>query len=129
MTLDPGEGVFVRIPPGSGAVTITFVGEVRQGDLSHSIPPGFSVQSSEVPQAGPVDSLLGFPSADANGITVFKFDSVAQTYKTDAYLFGAWGGDSGGATPEIAVGEAFFVKNPLATALTWARSFSVNTSN
>jgi hypothetical protein len=117
MTLNPGEGAFVLNPAGAGAVTVTFVGEVRQGDLSHAIPAGFSIQSSEVPQSGQLDTELGFPVD--NGTTVYRFNNGSGQYDISSYLFGSWN------TPPVPnVGESFFVNAP--AAATWSRSFSVN---
>jgi hypothetical protein len=121
MTFDPGEGAFVLNPAGAGTVTVTFVGEVSQGDLSHAVPAGFSVQSSEVPQSGQLDTELGLPVA--NGTVVYRYDNAAGLYVSSSFLFGSW-------TPTIPVpevGEAFFLSAPAAAS--WTRTFSVNTTN
>lgn len=126
MTLNPGEGVFFN-NPGTTTLRLTFVGEVMQGTganaLNNPIPAGFSIKSSQVPQAGKLDGTaageLGFPVAE--GDTVYKFNRTTQNYSTHSFLFGSWGGDG---VPMIDVGESFFVNK--AAAATWTRSFSVN---
>jgi hypothetical protein len=116
MTLVPGEGAFVLIPAG-GASTVTFVGEVSQGSLSHAVPAGFSIQSSEVPQSGQLDTILGFPATD--GDVVYRFSNATGNYAISAFDFGDWDN-----APVPAVGESFFVNKVAATD--WTRSFSVN---
>jgi hypothetical protein len=117
MTLVPGEGVFVSA---LGPATVTFVGEVMQGTgankLSNPIPQGFSIRSSQVPQAGTA-TALGFPAAE--GDQVFIFNEATQAYKTSNYSFGAWDTD-----PTFEVGEAAFVRTDVAKP--WTREFSVN---
>jgi hypothetical protein len=122
-TVVPGEGVFIKNPTAT-AFTITFVGEVSQNPaagtpLSHAIPKGLSVQSSEVPQAGTADSLGLVGKADD---ALYQFNTTTQAYATYSYDgdVGAWG-------PPLAslkVGEAFFYKSVLGG--TWTRDFNVN---
>src|SRR5207249_175718 len=59
ITLNPGEGMFVR--NNSGPFTNTFVGEVKQGNLSTPLPAGLSIVASQVPQQGKVSTDLSFP--------------------------------------------------------------------
>jgi hypothetical protein len=114
-TVTPGEGVFVKIPAGAGNKVITFVGEVPQGKLDITIPKGFSIISSKVPQAGTATSL-GFPATE--GDQVYVYDEAAQKYVTSSYEFGAWDKD-----PQIDVGDAFFVRTE--AAKTWTRTFNI----
>ena len=112
----PGEGFFV-LNSGDAAVTITFVGEVPQGDLSNAIPQGFSIRSSQVPQAGELQADLGFPVGGAP--TIYQFADGAykiSSYDTD---FEEW--DS---VPSVGVAEGFWVLN--ASAGNWTRSFSTS---
>jgi hypothetical protein len=117
MTLVPGEGVFVLV---GAATSITFVGEVMQGtganQLSNPIPAGFSIRSSQVPQAGTA-TQLNFPASD--GDQLFFFNEATQKYAAASFEFGSWSSE-----PMIDVGEAVFVQTPAAKA--WTRSFSVN---
>jgi hypothetical protein len=118
-TVVPGEGVFVKNPT-TTPFTITFVGEVSQGNLSHSVPKGLSIQSSEVPIAGTAAALGLVGGADDQ---IYQFDSTAQNYKIYAF-----DGDLNAWSPALAtvnVGEAFFYKST--TGGTWTKQFSVNT--
>jgi len=123
-TLLPGEGVFI-LNSGQTAFTVTFVGEVPQGPLTNSMPLGFSLRSSIVPQSGKLATDLGFPLKDAanNDIdfTIYRYNvpGKAAGYTGYAYEFGAWSEE-----PVPAVGEGFFVQLPVATQ--WVRTFSVN---
>jgi multidrug efflux pump subunit AcrA (membrane-fusion protein) len=119
-TVTPGEGVFVSLPVGSGDTTITFVGEVPQGQLNNALPQGLSIRSSMVPQAGNVDDLL-FPKEI--GDQIFKYNENTQSYTTftvDEFT-GAWSP----LAPILDVGEAVFVSKLAAGS--WNRDFSVNT--
>ncbi len=115
MTLSPGEGVFINVL--SASVTATFVGEVPQGPLSQALPSGFSIQASQVPQEGQLDTVLGFPAVD--GDVVYLFDNGSGAYTIHAFDFGDW------STPPVpSVGESFFVNK--ISAANWTRTFSVN---
>jgi len=118
LTVVPGEGVFVKNPT-AAPFTITFVGEVSQGSLSHPIPKGLSIQSSEVPVAGTADTLGLVGKADD---TIYQYDATSQSYKLYSFDgdLNAWSP----ALQPIGVGEAFFYK--AAVAGTWSRTFSVN---
>ncbi len=115
-TVAPGEGFFV-LNGGDAAVNITFVGEVPQGDLSNALPQGFSIRSSQVPQAGELQGDLGFPVSGAP--TIYQF--VGGAYKISSYDadFEEW--DS---VPSVGVAEGFWVLN--ASAGSWDRSFSTS---
>jgi hypothetical protein len=117
--LAPGDGVFVSVP-GTSDVTVTFVGEVPQGNLTTPLPAGLSIKSSQVPQAGLVSTDLKFPSG--NNDRIFKWNNATGTYSVYTYstLLGAWNPSE----PTIDVGEAVFVNKTTAGA--WARTFSVN---
>jgi hypothetical protein len=121
-TLAPGEGAFIS-NPGPADITLTFVGEVPQGSLQNAVPKGFSIKSSQVPQAGALDTDLKFPIAEDD--TVYKWNTTAQNYDPYSFSFGTWSGPGGGTTaPQIGVGESFFVSS--AAGGSWNRTFSVN---
>jgi len=123
MTLSPGEGVFVYSP---SAVTATFVGEV-QLTSSVTVPGGFSIISSVIPQKAALDAAppagLGFPIG-ANDST-FQYNPATGGYIQNSFVDGAWEGDGGGAAPQPEVAEAFFFYNAGA-AKPWPRTFTVN---
>jgi len=116
----PGNGAFVLNPNAAGGanLTLTFVGEVMQGNLSNPIPVGFSIKANQVPQAGKPDAF-GFPGAVNDKI--WKFNKATQSYQGSTFVGGpGWLP----ATQPIEVGEAFFsFKGQPAT---WTRTFSVN---
>jgi len=115
--LAPGKGVFVKVPSDA---TVTLVGNVMQGALSTPYVNGFNIVSSQVPQAGALQTDLAY--VPTSGDTVYQFDATVQNYKTAA-TYTTKGGWS--AQPSIAVGEAFWLKSAAAAGGTWTRSFTV----
>jgi hypothetical protein len=113
--LAPGQGAFLLAP---SDFTITFVGDVPQGDLSQSVPAGFSIQASQVPQAGLIMTDLGFPGVDND--QVFKFDNAAGAYTVYTLFFGSWTPEE----PTLNVAESVFVSKGADSS--WDRTFSVN---
>ena len=113
-TLNPGEGVFINV---DAPTTLTFAGEVRQGNLSTPlVGNGLTVAASQVPQAGTIDTALGFAPHD--GDTVYKFANGAFTALT---YFGGW---DAGSAPSLAIGEAVFILTDVNRS--WDRTFVVN---
>jgi hypothetical protein len=112
----PGEGCFVY-PAGSGDVTVTFVGEVQQGDLMNALPAGFTLVGSQVPQAGTATEL-GLADDLATGAQVLKWSGSG--YIPHNLGFGGWTPSE----PSFTVGEGFFVYTDVATS--WDLTFSVN---
>ncbi len=113
-TLAPGQAAWIN-NPNTAAITVTFVGNVPQGSLSQQIPAGFSLQSSQVPQSGALDTVLGYPAAE--GDIIYRYAGGGYTIST--YAFGAWD-----TVPTPNVGEGFWVNTQ--TAKSWTRNFSVN---
>jgi len=121
-TIVPGEGFFF-FNPNAADLTLTFVGEVKQGTaLANPLPRGFSIKSNIVPQEGTVQAF-GMPAQDAD--RYFKYDATAQRYFDWIFDAGEWVG-SAGALPPLKVGEAFLLFRGT-SAGTWTRSFNVNT--
>jgi len=123
MQILPGQGVFVK-NPGTSDVTITFVGEVMQGNLSTPLVPGLQIVSSQVPQAGTAKEL-GFPSTTEQGMT--PGDQIYQYTPGTGYYVSTFDDLENGFLPALKtldVGEAIFVK--MAKANKWDRNFSVN---
>lgn len=119
-TLNPGQGVFISLP---AAAKLTFVGEVPQGTLTTTVPTGFSILASQVPQAGTLTTALGFTGALQD--TVFKFLRATQKYDDNTPQY--FGPEVGWfpSEPTLEVGESFFLLRT-AAAGTWTRTFSVN---
>jgi hypothetical protein len=116
-TLAPGEGAFVSV---SSQQTLTFVGEVLQGNLTNAIPAGFAIRSSQVPQTGSV-TALGLTPALKRFDQLFKWNAAAGQY--DIYSL-ASGGVWSPTDPIINVGESFFLSTSAGGS--WSRTFSVN---
>lgn len=123
LTLNPGEGGFYKNTSAS-AVTLTFVGEVKQGALTNSMPVGYAIRSSIVPQSDTVANL-GLP-AGQDGDQIFVYNNGLYSVSSWDSLIGTSGGwDTTGSPggPTIAVGQSFFIKNT--TAHDWVRNFTV----
>jgi hypothetical protein len=125
-TIAPGEGFFISSP---GSTTITFVGEVPQGNLTNPVPALFSFKSSVVPQSVGIVSV-GFPGV--NDMLYYSWNPAAQGYNQALTYFDvndpAVNGFYDGATkvdPTPAVGQGFLIYNP-GPQLSWGRTFSVN---
>jgi hypothetical protein len=115
ITLAPGEGAFIAT---LSAFTLTFSGEVMQGELNNPIPAGFSIVSSQVPQGGGITSVLGFNGSDFD--TVFQFNNETGTYSIASIDGGTWAP----AEPQIGIGESFFMAK--LSAGSWDRNFSTD---
>jgi hypothetical protein len=113
--LPPGAGFFIQ-NTGAADFTVTFVGEVKQGDLSNAFPAGFSLLGSQVPQAGKVETDLKLPAKNGDKVWLY----VNGVYSTLTRRATAWTPSE----PSIDVGQGFFMQ--AAAAGTWTRSFSVN---
>jgi hypothetical protein len=126
--LNPGDGAFFQNLTGA-PLTVTLVGEVPQGSLSTPIPQGFSMKSSQVPQAIDPDSA-SLPASDripgAAGDRIYRYNPATGAYTTYTFssALGRW--NSGGQDlPTFNVGESFFFQR-LNPATAWTRTFSVN---
>jgi hypothetical protein len=116
-TLNPGEGAFFISP---SATTLTFVGEVRQGLLTNTLPNVKVLRSSIVPQAGGVSSVLGLPGEAFDQLFTYSGGFTAYTFDDIDLIWAP-------SEPNIAVGQAFFyTKAPGNTQNNWVRNFTVN---
>jgi hypothetical protein len=115
-TTEPGDGIFVLLP-GTAEKTITFVGDVPQGALSNPIPHGFSIKSSQVPQAITIDRV-DFPTVP--GDMLFLFNNDLNSY--DIFPASELGGFLA-TSRTIKVGEAFWIYRA-GPATQWTRIFS-----
>lgn len=116
-TLNPGEGgLFFNA--GTTPLTMTFVGEVPQGNLTNTVPTGYAVRSSIVPQAGKITTDLGLTGVPneilyqyvaGSGYTLYTFDEFDLKWTP--------------SEPTIGVGEAFLIFNPAGN--NWVRNFTV----
>jgi len=120
--LPNGKGYFVR-NIGAAPFTITYVGEVPQGNLTNALAAGYSLVGSKVPQAGAVETLGIVPGL---GDSVLRYVNGGFVTSINDEFDNTWGG--GGADPNngpsVAVGEGFFYRN-IANTATWVRNFSI----
>ena len=115
--LPPGQGAFLFMP---SAATVTFVGDVPQGNLTNSIPSNFSLISHIVPQSIGVEAA-GLPSQD--GDQILFWNQPAQQFADANVYFGGFGWVPSDPAPQV--GEAFFYFNT-STLRQWGRTFTVN---
>jgi hypothetical protein len=105
--------------------TVTFVGEVPQGTLNVLVRSNLlTILASKVPQAGQIDTALGFPARDLD--SVFTWNKATWSYKSAATFLG--GGWDDPALATVGVAEAFCI-TPDPTVgpdRTWSRTFNVN---
>jgi hypothetical protein len=116
MQIPPGTGAWLQIPAAS-TYSNTFIGEVVLRS-TNTIPTGFSLKSSVVPQAG---SLAGMGIPLGPNDAVYFFNCVG-------YNIYAFDPDAGGWTPSepvVAVAQGFWVQNNSGIAKSWIRNFSV----
>ena len=119
LTVDVGSGGYLY-NPSSSAQVFTFVGDVAQGTLTSPVTTApYLFYSSRVPQAGLLQTDLGFVPAD--GDLIFKLSPLGAP---QSYSFDAADGWSPGE-PSLAVGEAFMLK-PHLPHTPWVRVFNVN---
>jgi hypothetical protein len=118
-----GDGVFLLNP--AGQFTQTWVGEVAQGTpVSNPLSAGYAIKSSKIPQAGLLQTDLGYPPLPLD--TIFKFNTGFQNY--DVYVFDdidlVWLKNGVPEEPSLAIAEsAFFLRS---AGGTWNRNFTVN---
>ncbi len=116
ITLNPGEGAFIQP---SSPFTLTFVGDVSQGNLSNGVPTLYSIRASQVPQAGTVSSL-GLSPTPSEQLYKWNRANVPPSFDVYTYVFGSWFPSE----PTIEVGESFFLNT--GSPFVWTRTFSVN---
>jgi hypothetical protein len=117
--LNPGESIFVQA---SAATTVTLVGEVTQGQLNISLIKGNNFVASKVPQAGVIDTDLGYtPKAD-DSVYTWNGNGYNAYNNLDGTTSG-WDSASGFG-PSLAVGQGVIIQS--SAAATWGRNFVVN---
>jgi hypothetical protein len=123
--LAPGGSFFVNSP---AATTLTFVGEVPEGDnLTVTMPPGFSFKSQPTPQELALDSAGDAIPPNDGDIILFWLGSSYNDgfvyFEGDGAWFDIGSGDPVSPTPEVGQG---FVYNNAGADVNWTRSFHVN---
>jgi hypothetical protein len=125
-SFNPGQAAFIYNP--NAPFTMTFVGQVPQGNVTNSLPAGFSLVSSIIPQTGALDTDLG--AGPGVGDIIFIFSNGGYN-AADEWISvngnpAAW---SAGYAPTNTVGTGFFYYNASAApnpTNNWSRTFNVN---
>lgn len=119
LVMQPGEGYFFQNGNTAAPYTLTFVGEVTQGNTTNNIPTGYSIKSSIVPQAGDLTTmgLVGAPND-----TVYRYTPGQGYTPAGVYTFDEFDLVWKPSNPQINVGEAFFFSG---TGKSWTRNFTV----
>ncbi|HAO66747.1 MAG TPA: hypothetical protein DCR17_08695 [Verrucomicrobiales bacterium] len=118
LSLPVGDGFFIQ---SAEATTITFVGEVLQGDDSNKdVPAGLSIQGSTVPVSGTMTDH-GFPAG--SGDVVFSWNGAGFDSAEYVVIPGVLEGWQP-ADPTLGVADAVFVDKAEGGA--WDRNFSIN---
>jgi hypothetical protein len=126
VTLNPGEAAFyVNF---SGATeTLTFVGEVLQGQLVNTLPLNTKVlRSSIVPQQGLISTDLKLPFDNNDNLYVYNVSQAGSGYST--FQYSSDDGQWNPTEPILNVGQGFFyIKAPTANPANaqWIRNFTV----
>jgi hypothetical protein len=117
--LQPGQGVFLQIPASATLPqTVTVVGEVKQGALTTPVGAYYQILASQVPQAGTIQTALGYTPATLD--RTYQWLPLSQAYGAPkTFAGGAWQGGE----PSLAVGEALFLQGHAGSA--WNRNFTV----
>jgi len=110
--MDPGKGFFIQVP---SPTTVTIVGNVLQGSLQNPYIAGINLISSMVPQAGGVQTVLGY-SPVVND-KVYRYTPAG--YVQSVYGTKGWAGGE----PTLNVAESFWLQ--AVSAGTWTRNFTV----
>lgn len=117
-----GKGFFIQ-NAGASPFTLTFVGDVGQGNLSVPLVNGFNLVASKVPQGGLVTTTLQFPGEDNDTLYIYDNGPGGDNgYLIRQFIDGVgWDPDE----PTLGVGKAMWI-NSVGTHASWARNFSVN---
>jgi len=117
MTLDPGEGIILRLLAGTG-YTIRFAGEVMQNAPRREVLASWQVYGTVVPFVGALDQRLEFPIEHGDAVYRMRSDG-SLTYDVYTYHNGTWNP----APPVMALGEAFWVNRSAAGI--WRQNYAV----
>jgi len=117
--LNPGEGVFIHA---SATYVKTYVGEVVLNS-TNPVPAGFSMRASVIPQAGLVQTDLGYPAGVNDKFSKFE-NNAYHIYFVDPDQGWTDANTSNPVEPSVAVGEGGFIQNA-GTSKNWVRNFNV----
>jgi hypothetical protein len=119
LAVPPGTGLFLRV---AAPITVTFVGEVPQGDLKVPLCAQYNLVGSPVPQAGKITTDLKFTPSEGDSVLSFAPASGYTLYTYEMNDAGVlfWNPTE----PSFAVADGFWIRKGVAGE--WARQFSVN---
>jgi hypothetical protein len=115
-----GQGFYFR-NSSSQTITNTFVGEVHQGFLTNTLPAGYSMKGSLVPQTGSINSVHAIPGEPGDYIRTLTNTNGIETENISAFdeTLNQW-------IPDLTlhVGEGFWIykQHPQ----NWVRYFVAN---
>ncbi len=116
--LAPGTGAFVSV---NADASVTFVGEVAQGDVGLPLVSGYQLISSKVPIEASLASTgnngMNFPAADGDQVYFF----VNGAFEDAREFIEGFGWSATEPTPKVAGSFFLFTK----TARAWARTFTI----
>jgi hypothetical protein len=115
LDIAPGHGIWIATPAGT-TFTNTYVGEVVQNS-TNAIPAGYSLKSSIIPQAAPIQATLLYPAGDYDKI--YQWNGIGYdefTYDPDVP---GWTPSE----PAPAVATGFWIYNN-GSAKNWIRNFT-----
>jgi hypothetical protein len=105
----PGEGFFIQSAAGSPGLTVTFVGEVKQGTLTNPNPLLNNLRGSMFPIGGPV----GSPSLQMTNVTtssrILTWNLASQGYDIYTKTATGWLPPGNPQGPTINVADGFFI--------------------
>jgi hypothetical protein len=119
--LSPGQGFWIYNPSSSN-ITVTFAGLVRQGNLTNTIPSYEWTYSSMVPQAGRLQTDLGYAPTLYDNVYLYTNSSHGSGYFDYTY-YGTNDGWSP-SEPWIALGQSFVLQPGTNNTYTWTRHFT-----
>jgi len=120
--LPNGSGYFANNVT-AGPQTITYVGEVAQGNLTNALPTGLSLKGNQPPVAGFIKDL-GITSFDGDRVYRFGSNQLFITYTRNSGSWPVINNSDAVKGPFIRVGEGFFYNNATGAA-TWTQNFTV----
>jgi hypothetical protein len=126
LMLNPGLGYFVY-NPSNNPVTLTFVGNVLQGNLTNGIIRSTGQYSSlgyMAPISGGISSVLGYKASPNDQIMIFNMTNSAGTGGYNIFTFNGKTSKWSPSEPVIQVGQGFFV-NTTNTGATLNTNFVV----
>jgi hypothetical protein len=133
--LAPGNSFWLFIPSTApqASYTITFVGEVAEGNLVTDVYGGnrWNALASQVPQAGKINTDLKFPAQGGDLAYIWNKDTDAFPAIVPEYFppEGAEPGFWDPAEPTVGVGEGFWIFRSSTAVVPWTRTFDVDNPN